>query len=210
MQVAGAAAEHDDASLLEVADGAAANERLGDGAHLDGGHHAGHHTRLLEGVMEGERIDDRREHPHVIGGGAVHRTARAGRHAAKDIPTAQDRDGGLDAHGLNLGDISGDLRGYGRVDTVVLLAHQRFAGQFQENALVRGRRGGHRRIIDRGRLAMGDRAISPDAARQEAASPTFKRAKRITVTAPPKAISRPRQGRRTPSSSGRGWTPGQR
>ena len=33
--VAGAGGEDDDAALFEVADGAAADERLGDGAHLD-------------------------------------------------------------------------------------------------------------------------------------------------------------------------------
>ena len=38
--IAGAGGEHDDAPLLEVADGAAPDERLGDGAHLDGRHHA--------------------------------------------------------------------------------------------------------------------------------------------------------------------------
>ena len=94
--IAGAGAEDDDAALLEVADGAAPDERLGDGAHLDRRDDARDHALLLERVLQRQRVDDRREHAHVVGGGAVH-AARAGRDAAEDVAAADD-DGRLDAH----------------------------------------------------------------------------------------------------------------
>ena len=91
---------------------------------------------LLERVLQRQRVDDRRQHAHVVGGRAVH-AAGAGRHAAEDVAAADD-DGRLDAHALDFGDVLGDLRRHGRIDAVGLLAHQGFAGQFQEDALVGG------------------------------------------------------------------------
>ena len=43
---------------------------------------------------------------------------------------------------LDLGDVLGDLRRDGRIDAVGLLAHQGFAGEFQEDAFVGGAGGG--------------------------------------------------------------------
>ena len=60
---------------------------------------------------------------------------RAGRQAAEDVAAADD-DGGLDAELLDLADVLGDLRGDGRVDAELLLAHQGFAGELEEDAAV--------------------------------------------------------------------------
>ena len=43
-----------------------------------------------------------------------------------------------DAHPLDFGDVLRDLRRDGRIDAVGLLAHQGFAGEFQEDAFVGG------------------------------------------------------------------------
>ena len=137
--VAGAGGEDDDAALFEVADGAAADERLGDGAHLDGRRDARQHAAVLERVLQRERVDDRGEHAHVVGGGAVHALG-AGREAAEQVAAADD-DAGLDAELLDFGDVLGDLRGDGGVDAELLLAHEGFAGQLQQDAAVDG--GGH-------------------------------------------------------------------
>ena len=116
-----------------MADGAPADERLGDGAHLDGRDHARHDALLLERVLQREGVDDRGEHAHVVGGGAVH-PARAGREAAEDVAAADD-DGGLDAEGLNLADVAGDARGDRGIDAELLLAHEGFARQLEEARL---------------------------------------------------------------------------
>ena len=101
--IAGAGAEDDDAPLFEVADGAAADERLGDRAHLDGGDDPRDHVLLLERVLQREGVDDRRQHAHVVGRRAVH-AARARGDAAEDVAAADD-DGRLDAHALDFGDV---------------------------------------------------------------------------------------------------------
>ena len=52
---------------------------------------------------------------------------------------------GLDAERLDFADLARDLRGDRRIDPEGLLAHQRFAGELQEDAGVDGR--GHARTI---------------------------------------------------------------
>ena len=49
---------------------------------------------LLERVLERQRIQHRRDHAHVVGGGAVHALA-AGGESAPDVAAADD-DGDLD------------------------------------------------------------------------------------------------------------------
>ena len=95
------------------------------------------------------RVDHRGQHAHVVGGGAIH-AARARGDAAEDVAAADD-DGRLNAHLLDLTDLAGDLRGNGRIDAIALLAHQGFAREFEEDALVSWSGGeGHRtQIIDR-------------------------------------------------------------
>ena len=72
---------------------------------------------LLERVLQRQRVDDRGQHAHVVGGGAVH-AAGAGGDAAEDVAAADD-DGRLDAERLDLGDVGGDARGDVGVDAVV-------------------------------------------------------------------------------------------
>ena len=95
---------------------------------------------VLERVLQREGVDHRREHAHVVGGRAVH-AARARREAAKQVAAADD-DRGLHAELLDFADLLCDLCGDGGVDPEVLLAHQGFAGELQEDAMVDG--SGHR------------------------------------------------------------------
>ena len=72
-----------------MAHGAAADERLGDLADVDRRLHAGGHAPLLQGVLEGEGVDHRGEHAHVVAGHAVD-AAVAGGEAADDVAAADD------------------------------------------------------------------------------------------------------------------------
>ena len=90
-----------------MADRAAADERLSDGPHLDGGREPRGDADVLQGVLERQGIDDRREHAHVVGGGAVHALG-AGRKAPEEVAAADD-DARLDAELLNFADLGGDL-----------------------------------------------------------------------------------------------------
>ncbi len=75
-RVAGAAGEDHDPALLEVADGPAPDVGLGDLRHVDGGLHPGGLAQLLERVLQGQGVDDRGQHAHVVGLGAVHARRR--------------------------------------------------------------------------------------------------------------------------------------
>ena len=71
-RIAGAGREDRDAPLLEVAHGAAANVVLADLVDLQRRHDAHAGTLALERVLHRERVDDGREHAHLIGGHAIH------------------------------------------------------------------------------------------------------------------------------------------
>jgi hypothetical protein len=69
---------------------------------------------LLEGVLQGEGVDHRRQHAHVVALRAVHARARA-LEAAEDVASADD-DADLHAEPVQLGDLGGDaLQGLGRM-----------------------------------------------------------------------------------------------
>ncbi len=115
--VAGAGGEEDDAALLEVADGAQRDERLGDLGHGDRGLDPGRLPDGFEGVLEGEGVDDRREHAHVVGAGPVHPSGRAA-HAPPDVAAADD-DRELDAElAARVGNLLGDALDNRGVDAV--------------------------------------------------------------------------------------------
>ena len=84
-RVAGSRGEDHDPPLLEVAHRAAADVGLRDLGHRDRRLHARVRAEPLEGVLERERVEERREHAGVVGGRAVHPLRRRG-HAAVDVP----------------------------------------------------------------------------------------------------------------------------
>ena len=88
-RVARAGGEDHDALLLEVADRAAPDVRLGDLGDRDRRLHARVHAEPLERVLERQRVQERREHARVVGRRAVHPLGR-GRHAAVDVARADD------------------------------------------------------------------------------------------------------------------------
>src|SRR5262249_25950223 len=64
-RVAGSAREDDDPALLQVADCPAADVRLGDTLHADGGLQPRLAVETFEGVLQGQAVEDGRQHPHV-------------------------------------------------------------------------------------------------------------------------------------------------
>ena len=104
-RVAGAGREDHDAALLEVAHRAAPDVRLG---HL-GDRQRGHDARVgslpLERVLQRERVEERREHPGVVGGRAVHPALGRGGEAAVEVAAADD-DRDVDAVAADAGDLA--------------------------------------------------------------------------------------------------------
>src|SRR4051812_25942976 len=131
-RVAGAGREDHDAAFLQVAHRAAADVGLGDLADVERRLHARVHLELLERVLELQRVEDDRQHPHVVRGRAVHALGGA-RDAAVDVPCPQhDRD--LDAAVVDALDLLGDLAQALQVGAVLEVAHERLAGQLEQDA----------------------------------------------------------------------------
>ena len=134
VRVAGAGDEQRDAALLEVADGATPDVRLGDFVHRDRAHHPHRHADVLEGILEGEAVHHRGEHPDVVAGRAVH--AGRGRGEPAEDVSATDDDPDLDAAGVDLRHLAGDELAELGIDAVRAVAEQRLAGQLQQDPVV--------------------------------------------------------------------------
>ena len=137
-RVAGAGGEDHDPALLEVAHRAAADVRLGDLGDRDRRLHPGRDVLLLERVLERQRVEHRREHPHVVAGRAVHAPCAAAQSAVDVAAADDDRD--LDAAPVDGGDLAGDRLHARGIGAVLELAHQRLARELQQHALVDRRR----------------------------------------------------------------------
>jgi hypothetical protein len=122
--------------FFQVADGPAPDERLGHRAHFDGGYDARQHAGLFEGVLQRQAVDHRRQHAHVVGGGAVH--APGARHEAAEDVAAPDDDGRLDAELLDSFDVFGNADHHGWIHAELLFAHEGFARQLEKDSLVDG------------------------------------------------------------------------
>jgi len=128
--MARAGGEDDHASLVEVAEGPATDEGLGDVFHFDGGHDAGLNSGMFEGVLEGEGVDDRGEHAHVISGVAVHPALPGGGGAPPDVSSSDD-DGKLEGGRENVADLVGKATRDG-LGEVIAGFGESFAGKFQK------------------------------------------------------------------------------
>src|SRR5262249_410594 len=107
VRIAGAGGEDDHSSLLQVADGAPAAGWFGGLVHFDGRNQARIDGAVVQSILQGERVDDRGEHAHVVGGNAVH-VARLVGHATEEI-AASHYDCSLHAERVHLLDLTGDL-----------------------------------------------------------------------------------------------------
>ena len=123
--VAGAGGEDDDAVLLEVAHGAAANVGFGDLVHLDGGHDTTEEAELFDSVLKGDGVDDGGEHAHVVGGDAVHVDGLLG-DATEEVASADD-DAYLAAESVNGGDLGSYFVDEDGVDAKTFACGQSFA-----------------------------------------------------------------------------------
>ncbi len=132
--IAGAGGEDHDAAFFQVADHAAADERLADLADRQGGGDAGRLAERLEHVLEGHGVHDGGEHAHVVGGGALDMTSGGECFTADEVAAADD-DGDLDAALCDLCDLFGDADKLAGVEAKATFTAEAFAGDFQQDAL---------------------------------------------------------------------------
>jgi hypothetical protein len=89
-------------------------------------------------VLQREPVHDRGQHADIVAGGAIH-PAGGRREAAKDV-AAPDHDPDLDAGRPGGPDLAGNERAEGRVDAVLALTEERFAGDLEQDPAVPRRR----------------------------------------------------------------------
>src|SRR5262249_61378603 len=89
---------------------------------------------LLERTLEGQRVDARRHHPHVVSGGAVH-SARARGDSSEDVAAADD-DRDLHTKAGHIAHLGGDPIEHGWIDPVSLPPGERLPRQLQNDAAI--------------------------------------------------------------------------
>src|SRR2546422_2785539 len=94
---------------------------------------------LLEDVLQRERVDDGSEHPHVIGGHAVHSLFAGGR-PAQDVAAA-DHEAQLHAARGHRLQLVGQALDDAKIDARSLPTSERLSRQLEERALVGELRG---------------------------------------------------------------------
>ena len=131
-RVARAGGEDDHAALLEVAHRAAADVGLGHLLDVDRRHHPRVLADLLQRILQGERVQHRRQHSHVVAGCPVHAGCRT-LQAAVDVAGADD-DRHLHPALADGRDLARDPLDLGAVGAVIALPHQRLPRELQEDA----------------------------------------------------------------------------
>src|ERR1700722_11854707 len=114
--------------------GAAANVGLGYLVHLDRRHDAAMQAALLDGVLQGDGVDNGGEHAHVVCGDAVHVDGLLG-YSAKEV-AASDDDANLAAESVNGCNLLGYFVDKDCVDAKTAACGQCFARELEEDSFV--------------------------------------------------------------------------
>ena len=131
-RVAGARGEQNHASLLEVSHGPPADVRLRDLRDGDRRLDTCVGAEPLEGVLEREGVQERGQHPGIVGGRTVHPLG-CGLHAAVEVSAADD-DRELRAGAPHRDDLACDRDHGVGIDPVLAVSHQRLARELEQHA----------------------------------------------------------------------------
>ena len=152
-RAAGAAGQDDDPALLQVAPCPAADVRLGHAVGADGRHQPGVAAQRLQGVLQGQAVDHRGQHAHVMGRGLVDARVAGGElRPAEDVAAADD-DGDLHPVLGGVVRLPGDVQHGVHGDAALARMHESLAGNLQHHAPLGSRRLrllGHRQPRSRG------------------------------------------------------------
>src|SRR5205085_4520858 len=93
-------------------------------------------AELFERILQGQRIDHGRQHPHIIAGSSLDASLAAGK-AAENIATTNDDDN-LDAQLANFPNLFGHVLDRFGSNAHAAIAAEGLAAQFQEDPAVFG------------------------------------------------------------------------
>ena len=132
--------------LLEVGQGPAADERLGDFVHADRRQEPGRAALVLERVLQGQAVDHGRRHAHVVGGRFLdHVGAARELGAAEDVAAPHD-DRELDAPGGDPRGLAGDPADFLDADAPLARPAEALARKLEQHAAEDRRTGGDARV----------------------------------------------------------------
>ena len=140
-RVAGAAGEDDDAALLQVADGSGGGCTARPPLHADGRLQPRLAAEALQGVLQGQAVEDGGEHAHVVGGRLLDDVAAGGELGAAEDVAAADDDGELHALCGDALQLAGDVERLVDADAALAAGAERLAAELEQHAAVL-RRGG--------------------------------------------------------------------
>ena len=133
-RVARSGCKNNDFAFFQVLQSFGPDIGLDNALNADGRHHPGREAGLVHGVSECQSIHHSRQHTHVVGGRPVH-ADRAARNATKDVAPADD-DSHLHTQARHLCNLFDHPHNGGAVDAECIVAHQGFAGEFEQDPLV--------------------------------------------------------------------------
>ena len=122
--ITGSCGEDNHLTLFKILQSLRTNIRLHHPFNAYGRHHTGNQASLVHGVAQCQRIHDRGEHAHVIGGGTVHANRTTG-HTTKNISAANDH-GHLYTHPGDFSDFFDHADDGSPVDSEGVITHQGF------------------------------------------------------------------------------------
>ena len=137
-RAAGAAGTQNHRTVLKRSNCGTLGEGFGDGRHGNVREHVRLATEPVHGVAKRQRVDDGRQHAHLVADDAVATRGR-NRHAANDI-AATNNDGDLDARPGQIDNLLGNPVEYRCLDAINLISCQCLAGDLEKNAFIRGSR----------------------------------------------------------------------
>src|ERR1700722_8065046 len=140
IRIAGARGENHNASFFEVPHRPAADKWLGNLGHVNRAQESRDHALFLERILQREAVDDRRQHAHVVAGGAIDRQGFLAC-AAEDFSSAHNNCH-FNAQIIYFFHFAGDaVNGFG-VNAKTLCTLKRFSGKLQNDASGNRRRRG--------------------------------------------------------------------
>ncbi len=134
IRIAGTRGEDYHPALFQMANGAPPDIRLRHLVHFNRAHHAAMHILLLQRILHRQCVNDGSQHPHVIRRYAIH-VARLLRHSAEKISSAN-HDCQLNAHRVNVCNLSGDLMNPRDIDAEAKIGRQRLPGKLKKNSFI--------------------------------------------------------------------------
>ncbi len=115
---------------------AATNERLGHAFHPNGRLQPRRHADLLQRVLQGQSVDHRGQHPHIVRGGRIDGRAHGGElPPAENVPAAAD-DRQLHAHPMHAGDLGRNGGHLGHADARLAPPAKTLAAQLEQHPFI--------------------------------------------------------------------------